>query len=358
MGIKEKCFVCGDQNAVLGFDLKSSYQYRNCPICGKYILPESTIKLLLDESPQNKDYKLKLSQYLYYNKFVGYQFIGTDDEFIDYKEEIPKLSLKEFELKLVTEDRVNNWFPKTFSERIDTILLQFNKKMNYIGEKLEYSYLDLLDIYLIKHNDIDVNAFIPSEYRDQLYYITDYLDTSKYMVCIVPNYINGPKWSNRITFQFTPEGLARIDELQKKQSNNKDVFVAMSFKDENDYIFGAIKKGIVEAGYSDKFMKKIIHNKQIIPYMLRLIKDCKFFIMDITDPNFGAYYEAGYALGLNKEVIITCRKDIFEKKDYSSSLEEKAFKPHFDIAQKQILVWDNPEDLTKKLKEWIKFLIG
>ena len=81
--------------------------------------------------------------------------------------------------------------------------------------------------------------------------------------------------------------------------------------------------------------------------------------MDITDPNYGAYYEAGYALGLGKEVIITCRKDVHDRKafkcdkDEMCKFEEKALKPHFDIAQKQILVWENTADLTKQLKEWI-----
>lgn len=363
MAIKEKCFICGDKNAELGFDMQSSYQYRVCPVCGKYILPESTIKMLLDESPHNKYYKLKLAQFLFYNKFAGYQFIGTDEEFIDYKIELPKLNLKEFELKLVTEDKVNNWFPKTFSERIDKILMQFYKKMNYIGENLEYTYLELLDIFLIDHRDTDINSIVnsssvPVKYKDQIYYITDFLYKSKYMLTIVPSVPNGAKWHSKITVQFTPEGLVRIDDLQRKQANNKDVFVAMSFKDDNNYIFEAIKNGITDAGYSDKFMKKIIHNKQIVPYMLRLIKDCKFLVMDITDPNYGAYYEAGYALGLNKEVIITCKKDIFEKKEFNNPLEERALKPHFDIAQRQILVWEDASDLTKQLTQWIKFLIG
>ena len=30
-----------------------------------------------------------------------------------------------------------------------------------------------------------------------------------------------------------------------------------------------------------------------------------------------------------------------------------ANKPHFDIVQRQILVWENEEDLSAKLKQWI-----
>ncbi|MBR1675711.1 MAG: hypothetical protein IJ706_00155 [Clostridia bacterium] len=98
-------------------------------------------------------------------------------------------------------------------------------------------------------------------------------------------------------------------------------------------------------------------------------------ILDITEPNFGAYYEAGYASGLGKEVIVCCKKEIFDKKNFicphlekikeedkeTLSKEDckyysKALRPHFDIAQKQTLVWEDEGDLTKKLTEWIKFL--
>ena len=83
-------------------------------------------------------------------------------------------------------------------------------------------------------------------------------------------------------------------------------------------------------------------------------------IMDITQPNFGAYYEAGYALGLGKEVIITCSEEVWNKNDFECPKDKQcyyirlALKPHFDIAQKQVLRWKNYKDLTKKLSEWIK----
>ena len=44
-------------------------------------------------------------------------------------------------------------------------------------------------------------------------------------------------------------------------------------------------------------------------------------ILEINEPNYGAYYEAGYALELGKEVIITCNAEVFSHK-YGSE-EEK-----------------------------------
>ena len=176
--------------------------------------------------------------------------------------------------------------------------------------------------------------------------------------------INNP----HIELSITPKGLAKIYEFHEAQVFNKNVFVAMSFSRSTVGIRNAIKKGIKDAGYSPEIMDEIVHNHQIVPEMLRLISESKFVIMDITEPNFGAYYEAGYAQGLGKDVIITCRADVFGMRDFrceyktdddrSCGFKTTALKPHFDIAQKQILIWDDCKDLTKKLSEWIKYIIG
>lgn len=66
--------------------------------------------------------------------------------------------------------------------------------------------------------------------------------------------------------------------------------------------------------------------------------------MDITYPNYEAYYEAGYAEALGKEVIICCR--------------DVNFKPHFDIAQKSAIVWKDEDDLEERLYRRIEATVG
>lgn len=70
--------------------------------------------------------------------------------------------------------------------------------------------------------------------------------------------------------------------------------------------------------------------------------------MDVTYPNYGVYYEAGYAEALGKEVIICCRDTEFNGDS----------KPHFDIAQKSTIVWKNEEDLEKRLYRRIEATVG
>lgn len=74
------------------------------------------------------------------------------------------------------------------------------------------------------------------------------------------------------------------------------------------------------------------------------ISRSKFVVVDITYPNYGAYYEAGYAEALGKEVIICCR--------------DTDFKPHFDIAQKSAIVWKDENDLEERLYRRIEATVG
>ena len=87
------------------------------------------------------------------------------------------------------------------------------------------------------------------------------------------------------------------------------------------------------------------HNHQIVPEILYEIDRSKFLVMDVTLPNYGAYYEAGYALGKGKEVIISCRKEEFDNPDK---------RPHFDILQKTLVVWEDEKDLMEKLQKRIE----
>ena len=70
----------------------------------------------------------------------------------------------------------------------------------------------------------------------------------------------------------------------------------------------------------------------------------------------GVYFEAGYARGLGKEVIVTCKDN-----------EEANERRHFDIDQLNTLFWDekdgklydrNGKDFVHRLAERIKVTVG
>ena len=132
-------------------------------------------------------------------------------------------------------------------------------------------------------------------------------------------------------YAISAKGWQRINELQAHKTEKKQAFVAMAFKEETKPIREAIRSGIENSGFSATLIDEKEHNNQIVPEIFHEIEKSSFFVVDVTYPNYGAYYEAGFALGKGKEVIFCCREDSFRNR-------RKKKIPHFDIAQKQILV--------------------
>ena len=221
-------------------------------------------------------------------------------------------------------------------------------KSDFFGDFIELPIEELESILFIKRFDEQGERLDSSKISSQYKQITEYLKENKYI-----DLEREPGKKEKVN--LLADGWKRVDELQQSDLNNKNVFVSMAFNEGTEETRKAIKKGISDAGFSPEFIDEIVHNHQIVPEMFKLIRESRFLILEISDPNYGAYYEAGYALGNGKEVIICCSKNIFEK-DFGE--ESKYRKPHFDIAQKQILIWDGYEDLQKKLSEWIKAIIG
>ena len=91
------------------------------------------------------------------------------------------------------------------------------------------------------------------------------------------------------------------------------------------------------------------HNNQIVPEIFYEIERSKFMVVDVTYPNYGAYYEAGYAQALGKQVIICCRENEFRNADT---------RPHFDISQKSMIVWKDETELIERLKRRIEATVN
>lgn len=147
---------------------------------------------------------------------------------------------------------------------------------------------------------------------------------------------------------ISAEGWKKIESLQKQQVEIKQGFVAMSFNPTTAEIREGFRQAISNAGYSMRAIDEKEHNNQIVPEIFYEIERSKFVVVDITYPNYGAYYEAGYAYGLGKEVIVCCSKEAFDNKD------GKFERPHFDISQKSMVIWDDIEDLKARLTRRIQ----
>ena len=337
------CFFCG--SAALEFDQISHIEERifvKCPVCGRY---EYTGRFAKPE------YKDIVAAYLYHhektpveNDNLFYYFLGTSDEF-NRREQAPAVPVYH-----ATIEEIKAFYPRTFTQKVEKSLLALAKKSEYYGNIVSISDDELCSLLFIRRFDSQGNPLKSEDIKNQYKWIRQYFYDAGYTVTA------GSTGSTRI--ELKPEAWKAVEKIQNSIDLNRNVFVSMAFNDGTKATRKAIRDGIIDAGFSPEFIDEIIHNRQIVPEMFRLIRESRFLILDITDPNYGAYYEAGYALGLGKEVIITCSEEVF-RKEYKTEDEKKYMKylkPHFDIAQKQILVWEDYADLRKKLSEWIKAL--
>ena len=167
----------------------------------------------------------------------------------------------------------------------------------------------------------------------QANYMLDYLADRNY----IRRNKNANWWGNeyKIALSLRPDGYARIDELQKNTADGKNVLVAMKFGNDTKKLREAIRLGISDAGYIAIFIDEVQHNDFITPELLKYIKNSKFVVVDLTHQNNGAYFEEGYAMGLGKPVIQLCKNGVTL---------------HFDVAQKNTIMWDNEDDIPQRLK--------
>jgi nucleoside 2-deoxyribosyltransferase len=119
--------------------------------------------------------------------------------------------------------------------------------------------------------------------------------------------------------------------------------MAMKFGEpETDRIYGEhFKAAVQETGFELRRNDESQRAGLIDDLMRVQIRQSRFVIADLTDHSNGAYWEAGYAEGLGKPVIYTCRKDVFEDPTGGA---------HFDTNHHLTVVWD-PADMTRAVAQ-------
>lgn len=149
-------------------------------------------------------------------------------------------------------------------------------------------------------------------------------------------------------FFITPTGWAYLAGVGAEAKDQG--FIAMSFdKAFDDLHIKGLKEGIGNAGHQPLRISQKEHNNHIDDEIIAEIRKSRFVVADLTTNNPGAYFEAGFALGLGKPVAWTCREaDIAAKK------------VHFDTRQYSIVPWTENEwpDFANRLTQRIEATIG
>ena len=220
-------------------------------------------------------------------------------------------------------------YPQTLLQRIDEIMINIMTLNNDMGVFFPISFRDEELMYCETDNPESEISYLVNMMKELGYIIfeEDSLDDSIFRC------------------QITLAGWKKIEELTTEKSETNQAFIAMKFGEITKDIATAIKTAISTMGYIPYKMDEREHNNQIIPEMFYEISKSKMLITDVTVPNLGAYYEAGYAQALGKEVIVCCKST-------------ETGKAHFDISQKNMILWNDYDELVRKLSKRIEATVG
>lgn len=299
-----------------------------CPLCGKYVFE------IFNEDIENKNF---ISSYLFYNKKndKNISFIGNNKNLKFLQNYYSGVTFFQ-----ITKEIIDSFRVMSFSEKINFLLLFLGNKSKYMGDCIQVSLNEFLSAAFVFRFNKKGSSFDDTDLSQQVSMIVEYLRNRE----LVDYCSDGNEY---IYIILSIKGWQLIEQLQKSTSFGKKVFIAMSFAKGTESTREALKQGISNAGFTPVIIDEVTHNHQIVPEMFKQIRDSKFLVIDVSVPNNGAYYEAGYALGLGKEVIFCCNQNSFEDKEN---------RPHFDVSQKQMIIWTDEADLAKKLTSWIKSL--
>jgi hypothetical protein len=144
--------------------------------------------------------------------------------------------------------------------------------------------------------------------------------------------------------KITPDGWARLEPAGSGGIPGR-CFVAMSFDPSLDDVYeSGIRAGIRDASFEPIRIDRVHHNGKICDKILAEIRLAQFAVADFTLQRAGVYFEAGFAMGLVRPVIWTCRKDDLRN-------------THFDTRQYNHIEWETPAELRTKLADRIRATI-
>lgn len=319
MTFNDRCMICGSL-------MQMCSEGEKCEHCG-YIMHD-TLFSNKDSSELIKrkcnvvfSWLLKRKNTLYERDVLFYYYDRMSDQ-------VENPNIEDCTYKINVEPLIKN-YPNTLLQRIDQILLNIVSKHNDMGVYFPVSDTDGHLMWCETDN-----------YESEISYVLQMMTELGYLI------VEEDTLDEHIyRCQITLAGWKRIEELNTIKKETNQAFVAMKFGTETERIADAFKKAISQAGYVPYKMDEIEHNNQIVPEMFYEISRSKLLVIDVTIPNLGAYYEAGYAQALGKEVIVCCEKS-------------KGNLAHFDISQKNMIMWDNYDELVEKLTRRIEATIG
>ncbi len=303
----EQCLVC-DYDLLEPSNKQSGITTYNCPNCGKFVLEKPNPFLLKAQKKENPKAAAILS-YSIRKMQIPDRLPGID--------------------ALRIKDILKNTKLPTPAEQADNLILWLGDNTEDPGgEKAISAKKHQAIIGAISHANVEY--VLKSLFEEGL--------------------LEKVRAKDQVTWaKLSFRGWKRYEELKRSISDSRKAFMAMKFGDpELDSIVDDHFKPAAEKTGYDLYRLTERPRAGLIDDRMRVeIRTSRFLIADLSHGNQGAYWEAGYAEGLGKPVIYTCKKEIFDDS------EEK---PHFDANHHLTIIWDptKPGVAAEELKATIR----
>ena len=195
----------------------------------------------------------------------------------------------------------------------------------------------------IRKETWEAYAWSESLQWNEIRFFANYLKDSHWIE--EPNPVN----NERLRVTVTVAGYEQLAALESGVDSSQ-AFVAMWFtSDMKDVYEKGIRPAIAEAGYKPLPINEKEHINRIEDEIINELRQSRFVVADFTHGEDGArgsvYYEAGFAHGMNLQVIFTCREDQLNLL-------------HFDISHYNHVAWSTPDDLRQRLTARILAVLG
>jgi len=307
------CFFCGSsinqgdfdgRGYITGDTIAGPHRFYQCPQCGEYKLYQSAEKLAAKE-------KKIITGYLLETKNNRGPFFEIDVPMVKNISNSPLI-------------------PKSSSDKILKLLLYIDNNNKYFGEPIP----------------IPLASFYSDNYQERENLLT--VLREEYFINTNVNNTENPSASLKM------KGLEYIKD-HKKSQKIEQCLVAMWFDPSMDVLWDQIiKPGCEFAGYDPRRVSDRNFNGDIVDEIIAGIRESRFLVADLTGYRGGVYYEAGFAAGLGKEVILLCRED------WLDGNPKKNMKVHFDVSHINIIKWKIGEEAKKReeLTNRIRATIG
>jgi len=221
--------------------------------------------------------------------------------------------------------------PTTPKEKLDELLIFLHSQQEYEGASIDL------------RKKIDLNILLNKLYfknNAEYYFYLSTLKELEYITFLDTTSLDG---SSAIDIKITYQGLEYIIGLHEEGAKSKNCFVAMWFDDNQKDKRDVIKQTISKCGYKPLIIDEIHVDSDLTinDAIIRQIRSSKFLVADFTKQRHGVYFEAGFALGMGKQVIYMC-----EEEDFKDS--------HFDTNHYSHIVYEDLTRLQKMLEDKIQ----